>query len=193
MSIGSAVGGALGTAFGGPVGGAIGSAIGGSIGGKKKKKKQGFSDIQGQLAQDLFRQTDPLRQSLIGQSQSFLGGGRDVTQTPMYQNLQRTAGINFNQAKDNAIARFAPGGALIDALTQLESDRAGVLSQGASNIYGSELDRAMALGTGMTGSALGALGQAGNVQAMNAQANADRDAGKMSGIGSGIGAIIGSK
>lgn len=173
----------------------IGPAIGiaGALSGRKKKKKQNFSDIQAQLAQELFNQTDPLRQALIGQSESFLGGGRDVTATPMYQNLQRTTGINFNQAKDNTIARFAPGGALIDAMTQLEADRAGTLSQGASNIYGSELDRAMMLGTGTAGTALGALGQAGNTQAMRAQANADRDAGKMSGIGQGVGAIIGAK
>lgn len=176
-----------------PVAGAVGIAANSLLGGKKKKKKQGFSDVQAQLAQDLFNQTDPLRQALIGRSESFLGGGMDVTQTPMYQNLQRTAGINFNQAKDNAIARFAPGGALIDALTGLEGDRAGVLSQGASNIYGSELDRATALGTGMVAPALGAIGQAGQVQAMNAQASADRNAAKMGGIGSGIGAIMGSK
>lgn len=162
-------------------------------GGGGGKKKQSFSNVQGELAQQLFAQTDPLRALLIGQSQDFLSGGADVTQTPQYQALQLSTGQNFNQAKDNMVARFAPGGALVDALSGLEGDRAGVLSQGASQIYGSELDRALALGTGATGAALGALGQAGNVQAMKAQAKADEKNGVSGGLGAAAGGYLGGK
>lgn len=166
------------------------AALGG--GRKKKRNAANFGDIQGQLAQRLFEQTDPLRQMLLDRSSGFLASG-DPTQSPVYKNLQLTAGRTFNRAKDNAIARFAPGGALMEALTGLEGDRAQFLSQGAADIYESELDRALALGTGATGQSLGALGQAGQIQALRAQANADRDAGKAGGLGAGIGAILGAK
>ena len=171
---------------------AIGIAAAGALGGKKKKKGVNFGDIQGQLAEKLFNQTDPLRQMLLNRSTNFLSSG-DPRETPIYKNLQLTAGQGFNRAKDNTIARFAPGGALMEALTGLEGDRAQFLSQGASDIYSSEIDRALALGTGVTGQSLNALGQAGQLQAARAQANADRDAGKAGGIGAGLGALMGSK
>ena len=166
----------------------MGMKSGPSGGGKKN-----FANIQGDLALKLFQQTDPLRRMLVGDSQNFLSGGADVTESPMYQDLQLQTGRNFNQAKDNTIARFAPGGGLMSALTGLEGERASTLSGGASQIFGSELDRAMALGTGATGLSLNALGQAGNVQAMKAQADAERDAGKAQGTGAAIGGIAGGK
>jgi len=161
--------------------------------GGSKKKKTNFADIQGQLAQRLFDQTDPLRSALIGRSEDFLSGGFDPTQTPAYQDLQLQTGRNFNQAKDNIIARFAPGGGLIDAITGLEGDRAATLSGGASQIYQSELDRALSLGTGATGLALGSIGQAGNIQAMKSQAAAERDSAKAQGTGAAVGSFAGAK
>ena len=161
--------------------------------GSSGKKKTNFADAQGQLAVDLFNQTDPLRQLLLGQSQNFLSGGADVTQTPMYQDLQLQTGTNFNQAKDNMIARFAPGGGLVDALAGLEGDRAATLSSGAAGIHESELNRALALGTGATGLALGSLGQAGQIQAQKAQAKADEKGGVAGGLGAAAGGYLGGK
>lgn len=157
------------------------------------KKKEKYHDVQAQLARQLFEQTDPLRQLLIGQSTDFLSGGADVTQTPAYQNLQLQTGRNFNQAKDNMIARFAPGGGLVDALTGLESDRASTLSSGAAGIYDAEQSRALGLGTGTTGVALGSLGQAANVQAMRHQANSMEQAAKTQTTGDAVGSFAGGK
>lgn len=162
-------------------------------GGGSKKKKTNFADKQGELALQLFQQTDPLRQLLLGQSANFLRGGADVTETPAYQDLQLQSGQNFNQAKDNMIARFAPGGGLVDALSGLEGDRASVLSQGAAGIHESELNRALALGTGATGLSLGSLGQAGQVQAARAQAKADEKGGVAGGLGAAAGGFLGGK
>ena len=164
--------------------------MGGGGGGGSKPK---YHDVQADLALQLFNQTDPLRQSLIGQSTDFLAGGNDVTGTPAYQNLQLQTGRNFNQAKDNMIARFAPGGGLIDALTGLEGDRASTLSQGAAGIYDSELSRALALGTGSTATSIGALGQAANVQAQRHAANSAEQAAKTQATGQAVGDIAGGK
>jgi hypothetical protein len=160
------------------------------MGGGSRKKQPKAYDVQSQLAQQLFAETDPLRRGMIGRSDAFLSG-EDVMDSPQFANLKVQTGRSFNQAKDNAIARFAPGGALIDAITGLESDRASTLSAGAAGLQEDELGRAMSLGTGLAGASLGALGQAGNTQAMMAQANAQVKAAEKGAIGEIGGAIAG--
>src|SRR3990167_4944637 len=108
------------------VAGAVASSL---LGGKKKVPKA--SAIQSQLAQQLFQETDPLRRTLIGRSEDALAGG-DVMGSPQYADLQARTGRAFNQAKDNVIARTAAGGALTDALANLEGDRAATLSSCAA-------------------------------------------------------------
>ena len=161
-------------------------------GGGSRSRRSPAVEVQSRLAQQLFEQTDPLRRSLIGRSDAFLAGG-DVMDSPQFANMKVQTGRSFNQAKDNTIARFAPGGALIDALTGLESDRAATLSAGAAGLQEDELSRALALGTGITGQSLSALGQAGNTQAMLAQSNAQVKAAEKGAIGEVGGALVGGK
>ena len=153
---------------------------------KNKEKPETASEIQARLAQELFEQTDPLRRALIGRSEYFLSGG-NVLNSPQFANMKVQTGLNFNQAKDNSIARFAPGGALMDALTNLESDRASTLSAGAAGLQEDELSRALALGTGLVGTSLGNLGQAGGIQAMIAQTKAQKDAAEKGQLGDAAG------
>lgn len=160
---------------------------------KKSPGDSPAAELQAQLAQQLFSQTDPLRRSLIDRSTEFMGGGLDVRDTPAYEALKYSADANFNQAKDNAIARLAPGGGLTDALVDLESNRAGMLTQGAGQLYGDELSRAIALGSGITDQSLNSLGQAGGVQASLANAQAQQNAGKAQGLGAAAGAAAGGK
>jgi hypothetical protein len=120
-------------------------------------------------------------------------GFGDVTATPTFQAFKESTGQNFAKAKDRAISGIAPGGALTEALVDLEGQKASALTQGAGAIYEDELARAMALGTGLTGTSMGGLGQAAATQAGIAQANADRDAGKSGALGSGVGAVMGKK
>lgn len=201
----------------------------------KDEAKSPAANAQSRLAQQLYQQTDPLRQGLINRSSNFIGApaavpgvgggfGKDgggtiggalggampgvsggapgapgaspmnlTTASPTYLAFKDTADRNFAKAKDNAIARLPGGGALSDALVGLEGQRAGDLTQAAGNIYENELARAMTLATGSTGQSFSGLGQAGNTQAMLAQANAEQNAGKSSALGSGIGAMIGLK
>ena len=149
-------------------------------------------DAQARLAQQLFDQTDPLRQSLISRSEDFLSSPNS-TESPSFLAFKQAADSQFGQAKDNVIARTAPGGALTDALVDLESNRAGALTQGAGQAYEQDTARAMTLATGTTGQALGGLGQAGATQAAMAQANAQQSAGKAGGLGEAAGAAIGKK
>jgi hypothetical protein len=166
-------------------------------GGGDKKGGGGGSnaaiDAQAQMAQQLFKQTDPIRKSLFSRSEDFLSGGADVTATPAYGALKLSSDQNFNQAKDNIIARTASGGGLTDALTDLEGARAGAMTQGAGALYGDELSRAIALGTGVTSQSLNSLGQAGYAQSQMAAAAAQQNAGKAGALGQGVGAWLGSK
>lgn len=164
--------------------------MGDLFGGGQKTPKA--TKLQAQLAEQLFQQSAPIRSALFGRSMDFLSGGNGMD-NPAYRALQLDVGQNFNQAKDNLISRFAPGGAMIEAMAGLEGDRASTLARGAAGIYDSELSRAMNLGTGVTGLALGSLGQAGNVQAQIANANAQEKAGTMGAVGAGLGGYLGAK
>lgn len=162
-------------------------------GSKKGGGDNAAADAQARMAEQLFQQTDPLRKSLIGRSQDFTGGGFDVMETPTYLAYKESADRNFGRAKDNAIARLPGGGALSDALVDLEGNRASTLTQGAGAIYGDEINRAMTLGSGITGQSLNSLGQAGAIQAQMAAAAAQENAGKSGALGTGIGSYMGMK
>jgi hypothetical protein len=149
------------------------------------------SAIQSELAQRLLMQTDPLRTALIDRSAAYLGGGID--NSAQFNAFKASAEPQFAQARENIIADTPAGGQLTAALTQLQGGRAQALAQARGAIDEQELARAMTLGTGMTGQALGTLGNAANVQAMIAQSEADREAGMLGALGAGAGAYFGSK
>lgn len=170
----------------------MGSSLGGGKGGGGGNKKSKAEKLQMQYANELFQDTDPIRQSLFSRSEDFLGGGMDVRETPAYEALKYSADSGFNQAKDNTISRFAPGGGLVDAMTNLEGQRAGTMTQGAGQIYDAELNRALQLGTGMTNTSMQSLGQAGSIQAQLAAANASESAAGKGAMGQAAGMAAGA-
>ena len=149
--------------------------------------------LQAQLAEQLFEQTDPLRQNLIGRSQNFLAGDLDVTQSPIYGALKSGVEDQYSVARDSVIGNTPTGGGLTAALAWLEGNRADALARGTGQIAESELGRALTLGTGTTGQSLGALGNSGALQAMNLQGAQNREAAIFSALGSGAGAYLGGK
>jgi hypothetical protein len=62
-------------------------------------------------------------------------GFGDVTGTPTYAALRDSADQTFRQARESATARLPAGGALIEALADLEGRKASTLTQGAGQIY----------------------------------------------------------
>lgn len=150
------------------------------------------TQLQADIARQLFQQTDPLRRSLIDRSQQFVSGNLDVTNSPVFSGFKSGVESSFDSAKDRIIDITPRGGALIEALTNLEGERARTLSQGRGAIAGDELSRAMSLGTGIESSISG-LGSAGAIQAALAQAEANRQSGMFSALGAGLGALAGNK
>lgn len=150
-------------------------------------KESKASKTQARLAEQLFQQTQPIRTALFDRSNDFLSGDMDVMGTPTGMAYKSAADRSFNRAKDNIIGRVAPGGGLVSALAGLEGDRAASMTAGAGQIYDSELSRALALGTGVTGTSLSSLGQAGANQAAVAQARGTAKAGMAEGAGDVLG------
>lgn len=215
-------------------------------GSKKGGKSTPAADAQARIAEQLIRQTDPVRSALIGRSAQFLGaspgmgnvqatssttlgvpvvaqgggvignalrqiqrnatpvatpiapttgptGMEMVTASPTFQAFRDTANRQFASARDAAISRLPGGGALTEALVGLEGQRAATLTQGAGSIFEDELSRAMALGTGLTGTSMNSLGQAGAIQAQMAANRAQLISSKSESLGRGAGAFLGSK
>ena len=162
-------------------------------GGGAEKSARNLIRAQSSWAHELFGDTRGIRSGLFDRSEDFLGGGMDVRETPAYEALKLSADSGFNQAKDNLIARFAPGGGLIDAVTDLEAQRANTLTQGAGQIYDQEIARAIALGTGVTGQSLGALGNATQAQMGIAQSQAQQNAAGKGALGSAAGMYLGGE
>ena len=154
------------------------------------------ADRLAEIADQLFKQTDPLRQDLIGQAGDFLSGDRDVTGLPAFQASKGTLESQFGRARDSIIGNTATGGQLTDQLAQLERGRATDLTNLEAGLGESELARAVALATGGATTGVGGLGAAGGIQSQMAQALAAQNAGKAGGLGAaagGLGAFLGSK
>lgn len=150
-----------------------------------------MSKMQAQIAQQLFDQTNPLRQQLIGRSNQFLTGGMDVTASPMFAALKQQTEAQYGNARNQIIGDTPAGGQLTQALIDLNSARANTLGQGAGSIAESELARAMMLGTGAAGQAMSGLGQAASIQANLAQNRAMRESSMLGALGGGLGAFFG--
>lgn len=182
-----------GTLLGGPMGGSLGMATGGgqsSALGKGSEYDIGSANDLSGMAKALFAETDPLRRGLIGRSEQFLGGGLDVTQSPMYGALKQGAEDQYARARRNILAATPGGGALTSALTDLEKAKAGTMTAGTGELANQELARAMSLATGapLTAS-FGGLGTAGSIQAQAAQAEAAQNAAAKGAMGQGAGSM----
>jgi hypothetical protein len=121
------------------------------------------------------------------------GGFGDVRATPTFQAFKDTADRQFQQGRENVLSTLPRGGALSEALVDLDSQRAATLTQGAGAIYGDELARAMTLATGTTGAAMSGLGSAGAIQAQMAANQAATTGSKFESLGYGAGAYLGGK
>lgn len=162
-------------------------------GGKKGPAAPNASaDALAEISRRMFEQTDPLRTNLIGRSENFLAGNGDVTNTPQYLAMKNAADIQFGRARDNTISRTASGGALVDALAGLESDRANSLIQGAGGIADDEMSRAFGLATGLLPTTTSGLGQAAGIQAQQLAAQQAQQAAGKQAAGTGAGILLAS-
>jgi hypothetical protein len=146
------------------------------------------AQAQTRLAEQLVGQTDPLRRGLISDANQFLRGGRDVTGLPEFAAAKGASEAQFGVARDNIIANTPEGGALISALSNLESDRAANQVAFTGDIASNEVNRALQLGTFGAAQGSQGLSNAGFIQAQRATAESQANAGKAQGLGEAAGA-----
>ena len=142
------------------------------------------------ISRALFEQTDPVRKQLIGRSNDFLGGNLDVTASPMYASLKNSVDSQFQRAKGNTISSTPAGGALTDALMNLEGSRANTMAQGTGGIAEQELNRAFGLGTGLLPQTTTGLGTAAGIQSQQLMAQQQQSASAKQGAGAGLGMLF---
>ena len=150
-------------------------------------------DTQQRIAEQLFKDTDPLRRNLIGRSESFLENPQDIFGTPGFAALKDVTESQFGRARDNTIANTPAGGGLTQALGDLERGRASDLVAGTARLNDVEIARAQQLATGTTGQSLAALGSSGAIQAQREGSNNAAKGGAIGGLGAGLGSFFGGK
>ena len=141
--------------------------------------------VMSPLPQTVSGQGPPVVRDPLGPPQGVLQ--LDVTQSPMYGAIKNAMDTQFKLARDNTIARSAPGGSLTSALANLESQRAGAMVTGIGGLAQDELSRAYGLATGGAQMSTSGLSSAAAIQAQLAAANAQRQGAAKSGLGSGLG------
>ena len=160
-------------------------------GGKDGSNKA--SKTASKMAKDYYDQTDPMRQSLIGNFEDFLGGGYDVSQNPVWGAGRNVLENQYNVAKENVIGQTPKGGALTEQLAGVEEARAGSLGELGANVAQDEYNKLYGMATGAPGQAMGTMSHLAGTQAM---ANAQQTAGKygaLGDMGQGAGMYLGSK
>ncbi|HEY6225407.1 MAG TPA: hypothetical protein VIW26_16610 [Gemmatimonadales bacterium] len=150
------------------------------------------ADALAKIATDLYNKTDPIRTNLIGRSNDFLSGNLDVTKSPMFGSLKSALDTQFARARDNTLARTAPGGSLVSALTNLEGDRARTMTQGVGDIADQELNRAYGFATGLLPQTTAGLGTAAGIQAQTLAGQQAQSAAAKNGAGAGVGMLLAS-
>lgn len=143
------------------------------------------------IANNLFQQTNPVRQELVDQSTNFLQGGMDPRSTPEFAAIKSYADQQAKQASNSILETLPSGGTLLDKLADVEIGKARTLTDASAGIYGDNLSRAMSLATGGIGGAISARSGAEQLTAAREQANADRDSAAKGGVGTAIGGALG--
>lgn len=187
-------------------------------GGKGGGRGDAASQTQAALAQQLFQESTPLRQLIIGAPPGvdpstipgFPPGLQPTTPggaTPgLLQNLlmnppnvpfeRDVLESQFGRAREDILSGIpARGGQLTTALADLSSQRAlGVtgLAQAQEQQRIQNLFNVAGLTTGQTQVALGGLGQAGSTLAAAGAARQQGQLGALGGLGAGIGTMIGA-
>lgn len=114
------------------------------------------------LANQLFKQTDPLRSSTISTLQSVLTGQRPSTLGPFAPALD-TVNQQYDQARQNILAGGARGGQLNQLLADTDRARAATISGLDADVRTQAFNQALGTGFGSVPQVFGGLTGAGSV------------------------------
>ena len=153
----------------------------GSAGGKLEK-----------MAKDYYNRTKPIQKQLVGNYLDFLGGDYDVTSNPAWGAGRNVLENQYDVARENTIAGMPTGGGLMDALSDLESDRAQSMVGLASQIAQDEYNKLYGMTTMAPQQSFGALSNLAGQQAMAASQQRAGLYDALGDVGMGAGILLGS-
>jgi len=181
--------------------------MGGGGKGKQTPSQSPYEAAAAQIAGETYKETAPIRDTLLLQMQDFLKGGdpsKSPTFAPLYANARAGIESQYNVARDNILSGTPRGGGQINALAGMELDRAGNIDNAqntiASNIFNDILQKTYGVAFNAPQQSMAGLGQAGASyadrygaanQAYSAQQKNWMDLG--SNMGQGKGAMAGGK
>lgn len=156
--------------------------MGGGSGGKKggetpKATASPYEEALSAMALKTYRQTEPLRENLIGQYQDFVSGGYNPQSLPGYTpafGLAKT-GLEdqYSVAKQNIIENMPRGGSLTGNLANMQMQRArdvgSLPAQLSSNIISDIFNKAQS--TAMGGAQMGMSGMGSAASTFGSQQN----------------------
>lgn len=158
-------------------------------GGSADVPKNTYEEQLAAMASELFSQTAPMRESLIGDMTSAAAGTYNPSKSPLFS--PRFADVNkqYARARENIMSSTPRGGGLTAALTNLEGNRAGSVAEVNSGIINDMLSKAYGTAFSsqpMQGLSAAASGLSGR-QSMAMQADAAQQAAKKQAQGQIIG------
>lgn len=167
-----------------------------------------YEESAAQMAQQLFAQTSPLREQLVGDMGSFLQGGYNPRNLPAYQPLYAAARTGpesqYNVARENILSNTARGGGQTQALANLEQNRAvqtgNMESLITQDLLGDILGKAYGAAFQTPQVSIGGTGSAASSYAARQAALSQSQGtqkggfyGMMGGLGQGAGSYLGGK
>jgi hypothetical protein len=172
----------------------MGSVLGG---GKGEPDMPESSQIASRIAQDMYYSTEPIRQTIINRGRDFLRGrgptgapGFSITHAPAYRVVRPNIEDQYQVARENLISNVPSGGALTQALGDLESNRAQSLQQLMGNIAMDEYNKIFGLATGTAPSSATTLATIGGQQAQAQMGAESNKVNAMGDLGLGIGMLL---
>ena len=154
------------------------------------------SVVSSQIAEKLFKQTDPMRENIFGTLEDFTAGDFDISTSPAFAPGKMAIEDVFGTARGNVLANVPVGGQLTESLTDLETGRAKSLTDLIGGIQGDMFSKALSTATGVPQTSLAGLSSSAmaNLQARQiGQQQSSAKMGMAGNLGMGIGSIIGGK
>ena len=175
-------------------------------GGTKTAPASPYEAAMGRIAEQLFAETSPLRQSFLSQFGDVAGGGYDPTKDPRYANLFGIArgGMEkqYGVAREDILGGTPRGGGQIAALANLATSRAqdvgslpsiisaDLMSDLSNKAYGAAFQAPQTSLSGLSGAASAYGGRLASSQAAAAQQQAGLYQG-LGMLGTGAGYALG--
>ena len=163
---------------GGLIGGGMGATIGGLFGGDDDYDEPASSKAAAAIAQQMFKESTPIREPLFADLTDFLGGGFDIGESPMWSPGKAAIEDQYQIARENILANLPVGGQLNEQLANLDIGRASSLTDLIGQIQQDMYNKAYGVATQTPQTSIAGLLGSGNIATQAQHAQMAADAGK---------------